>query len=199
MQYLRGAGWIKARTLPRSVRTVKSLLQKGWIEKQHQGPKNEVFFRLTEKGLEAKKSPVPIQEQSRPAKGEEMSAPGPPWTPEEDGLLRSMGAAGESATAIATLLKRKAAGVHQRAHLLEIKLACFAARAEAEVEITACRAVAGETSGLRSMHLCAQTRDMIILRGQGQSGWQRDVETLRTTSDGRSTTYCGGSAPATLL
>jgi hypothetical protein len=45
-----------------------------------------------------------------------MSAPGPPWTPEEDGLLRSMGAAGESATAIATLLKRKAAGVHQRAH-----------------------------------------------------------------------------------
>jgi hypothetical protein len=34
-----------------------------------------------------------------------------------------MGAAGESATAIATLLKRKPAGVHQRAHLLEIKLA----------------------------------------------------------------------------
>ena len=55
--------------------------------------------------------------------GEEMTVPGPSWTPEEDGLLRSMGAAGESATAIATLLKRKAAGVHQRAHLLEIKLA----------------------------------------------------------------------------
>ena len=35
-----------------------------------------------------------------------MSAPGPPWTPEEDGLLRSMGAAGESAAAISTLLKR---------------------------------------------------------------------------------------------
>jgi len=51
-----------------------------------------------------------------------MTDPTPPWTPEEDGLLRSMGAAGESATAIATLLKRKAAGVHQRAHLL-IKLA----------------------------------------------------------------------------
>jgi probable addiction module antidote protein len=45
------------------------------------------------------------------------------WTPEEDGLLRSMGAAGESATAIATLLKRTAARVHQRAHLLKIKLA----------------------------------------------------------------------------
>src|SRR6266436_3127805 len=32
------------------------------------------------------------------AEGEEMTVPGPPWTPEEDGLLRSMGAAGESAT-----------------------------------------------------------------------------------------------------
>jgi hypothetical protein len=52
-----------------------------------------------------------------------MSAPRPPWTPEEDGLMRSIGAAGESVAAIATLLKRKAAGVHQRAHLLEIKLA----------------------------------------------------------------------------
>jgi hypothetical protein len=52
-----------------------------------------------------------------------MTVPGLPWTPEEDALLRSMGAAGESANAIATLLKRKAAGVHQRAHILEIKLA----------------------------------------------------------------------------
>ena len=34
-----------------------------------------------------------------------------------------MGAAGESATAIATLLKRKAAAVQQHARLLEIKLA----------------------------------------------------------------------------
>jgi hypothetical protein len=48
---------------------------------------------------------------------------GSPWTPEKDGLLRSMGAAGESTTAIATLLKRTAATVHHRAHLLEIKLA----------------------------------------------------------------------------
>jgi hypothetical protein len=64
-----------------------------------------------------------------------MSAPGPPWTPEEDALLRSMGAAGESATAIATLLKRKAAGVHQRAHILEIRLARPLPRAEAEVEM----------------------------------------------------------------
>jgi hypothetical protein len=45
------------------------------------------------------------------------------WTPEEDGLLRSMGAAGESAAAIATLLKRTPDAVRKRAHLLKIKLA----------------------------------------------------------------------------
>ena len=37
-------------------------------------------------------------------KVKKMSALGPPWTP-KDGLLRSMGAAGESAAAITTLLK----------------------------------------------------------------------------------------------
>ena len=51
-----------------------------------------------------------------------MTAPGPPWTPEKDGLLRSMGAAGESA-AIATLLKHSPHAVRKRAHLLKIKLA----------------------------------------------------------------------------
>jgi hypothetical protein len=59
MQYLRGAGWIKARTLPVSPRLMQGLLSKGWIEQQQQGPKNEVFLRLTEKGLEAKKSLMP--------------------------------------------------------------------------------------------------------------------------------------------
>ena len=52
-----------------------------------------------------------------------MSAPTPPWTPEEEGLLRSMAAAGESAAAIATLLKRSHHAVRKRADLLEIKLA----------------------------------------------------------------------------
>jgi DNA-binding MarR family transcriptional regulator len=61
MQHLRGVGWIKARTLPPSERIVKNLLQRGWIEQQYQGPKNEVFLRLTDKGLEAKKSPIPIR------------------------------------------------------------------------------------------------------------------------------------------
>jgi DNA-binding MarR family transcriptional regulator len=138
MQYLRGAGWIKARTLPRSVRTVKSLLQKGWIEKQHQGPKNEVFFRLTEKGLEAKKSSVPIQEQSRPAEGEEMSVPRTRWTPEEDELIRSMGTAGESAAAIAALLTRRIApGGAQAGSVPQDQLGPFAARTEAEGKIPA--------------------------------------------------------------
>ena len=59
MQYLRGAGWIKARTLPESVKLVKNLLEKGWIEQQPQGLKNEIFLRLTEKGLQAKRAPVP--------------------------------------------------------------------------------------------------------------------------------------------
>jgi hypothetical protein len=58
MQYLRGAGWIKASALPPS-RLVESLLLKGWIEQQQQGPKNETYFRLTEKGLAAKMAPVP--------------------------------------------------------------------------------------------------------------------------------------------
>ena len=57
------------------------------------------------------------------AEGEEMSAPEFPWTPEKDGLLRSMGAAGESTAAIATLLKRTPDAVRSRAKVLKIKLA----------------------------------------------------------------------------
>jgi hypothetical protein len=68
MQHLRGVGWIKAGTLPSNRRTVKNLLQRGWIEQQHQGPKNEVFLRLTDKGLEAKKSPIPRVELGLKAK-----------------------------------------------------------------------------------------------------------------------------------
>jgi predicted transcriptional regulator len=43
------------------------------------------------------------------------------WTPEEDRLLRSMAAAGESAAAIGMLLKRTASSVRNRARLLKIK------------------------------------------------------------------------------
>jgi hypothetical protein len=50
-----------------------------------------------------------------------MTAPESPWTPEKDGLLRSMGAAGESTAAIATLLKRTPDAVRKRARLLKVK------------------------------------------------------------------------------
>ena len=38
-----------------------------------------------------------------------------PWTPEEDGLLRSMAAAGESVAAIMKLLKRTEPAIRNRA------------------------------------------------------------------------------------
>jgi hypothetical protein len=63
-----------------------------------------------------------------------MSAPASPWTPEEDVLLRSIGAAGESVAAIAMLLKRSPHAV--RAGLLtQDQVGPFAARAEGEEEI----------------------------------------------------------------
>ena len=46
-----------------------------------------------------------------------------PWTPEEDRLLRSMAAAGESVAAIMKPLKRTANSVRRRAEVLKIKLA----------------------------------------------------------------------------
>jgi hypothetical protein len=57
MESLLGRGWIKARLLPPSARLVENL-NKGWIE-QKQGPENETYFRLTEKGLEAKRATIP--------------------------------------------------------------------------------------------------------------------------------------------
>jgi hypothetical protein len=52
-----------------------------------------------------------------------MSAPGPAWSAEEEDLLRSLAAAGESAAAIAILLNRTPHAVRKRAHVLKIKLA----------------------------------------------------------------------------
>jgi hypothetical protein len=65
-----------------------------------------------------------------------MSAPGPAWSAEEENLLRSLAAAGESAVAIATLLKRSHHAVRKRAHLLEIKLARSPPGPKPEVEMT---------------------------------------------------------------
>jgi len=57
------------------------------------------------------------------AEGEEMSAPGPAWTPEDEGLLRRWGRLAKSAAAIADLLKRSPHAVRKRAHVLNITLA----------------------------------------------------------------------------
>jgi hypothetical protein len=52
-----------------------------------------------------------------------MTAPGLAWSAEEEELLRSLAAAGESTAAIATLLKCTPEAVRRRARLLKIKLA----------------------------------------------------------------------------
>ena len=48
---------------------------------------------------------------------------GPSWTSEDDGLLRSMAASGESSGAIGKLLNRTASAIRKRARTLQIKLA----------------------------------------------------------------------------
>jgi hypothetical protein len=56
MQWLEGAGWVKAFKLPSSPRVVERLLGKGWIEQSL--IENRPAYRITEKGLAAKKMPV---------------------------------------------------------------------------------------------------------------------------------------------
>jgi hypothetical protein len=65
MEYLRGTGWVKGTVLPPSERLLVSLLNKGWIEEELQGPKKEVFYRMTDVGLAALKEPVPIQQRAK--------------------------------------------------------------------------------------------------------------------------------------
>jgi hypothetical protein len=52
-----------------------------------------------------------------------MSAPGAAWSAEEEELLRSLAAAGESAAAISTLLNRAPHAVRRQARVLNIALA----------------------------------------------------------------------------
>jgi hypothetical protein len=59
MEYLRGRGWVKGSTLPKTT-LLASLMKKGWIEQQLQAPNNEIFYRMTDVGLKALKAPVPI-------------------------------------------------------------------------------------------------------------------------------------------
>jgi hypothetical protein len=69
MEYLRGKGWVKGTTLPPG-RLSDILQRKGWLEQQVQGPKNEIFYRMTDVGLKALRAPVPAGRPS-PAKGKE--------------------------------------------------------------------------------------------------------------------------------
>ena len=58
MQHLRGAGWVKAITLPSRPRIIEGLLGKGWIEQRGAG--NAIRYRIADKGLTAKMTPVRI-------------------------------------------------------------------------------------------------------------------------------------------
>jgi hypothetical protein len=48
----------KAIMLPSSPKVIANLVDKGWIERG--GTDAEIAYRITEKGLAAKKAPVPI-------------------------------------------------------------------------------------------------------------------------------------------
>jgi hypothetical protein len=58
MQHLRAGGWVKAIMLPPSPKVVASSLDNGWIQRQRAG--GELAYRITEKGLAAKKAPIRI-------------------------------------------------------------------------------------------------------------------------------------------
>jgi len=58
LQYLRGVGWVKAFRLPPSANVIANLLEKGWIEQTGTG--TDLAYRISEKGLAAKKARVRI-------------------------------------------------------------------------------------------------------------------------------------------
>jgi len=58
MQQMRGVGWVKATALPPFPRTIEGLLSKGWIEERGAG--NDKSYRITDKGLAAKRAPMRI-------------------------------------------------------------------------------------------------------------------------------------------
>jgi hypothetical protein len=65
MEYLRRRGWVNEKVLPPSERLIPKLLQKGRIERQHQGPNSEIYFRMTDVGFEVLKTPVPVRYPSK--------------------------------------------------------------------------------------------------------------------------------------
>jgi predicted transcriptional regulator len=58
MQHLRSGGWVKAIAVSAGPTLIATLLKRGWIEQRGAG--NELCYRITEKGLVAKKMPVRI-------------------------------------------------------------------------------------------------------------------------------------------
>ncbi len=58
--------WMKASTAPAGAKLIENLLAKGWIERRGTG--NELSYRITDKGLAAKKMPVRITVNRRLAK-----------------------------------------------------------------------------------------------------------------------------------
>jgi hypothetical protein len=58
MQYLRAGGWVKAATMPSSPKVIEGLLSKAWIERRGTG--SDLHYRITTKGLAAKKMLVRI-------------------------------------------------------------------------------------------------------------------------------------------
>jgi hypothetical protein len=58
MQYLRARAWVSAASLPSSPKVFKGLIDKAWIEARGQGP--DLCYRITDKGLAAKKVPIRI-------------------------------------------------------------------------------------------------------------------------------------------
>jgi len=64
-----------------------------------------------------------------------MSAPGPAWSDEEEDLLRSLAAAGESAAAIATLLNRRPPRGAQAGSRTQHQVGPFAAGGEDKEKI----------------------------------------------------------------
>jgi hypothetical protein len=58
MQHLRGAGWVKATSLPDAPKIFSNLIAKGWVESQQ--TESRPAYRLTEPGLQAMKTPIPM-------------------------------------------------------------------------------------------------------------------------------------------
>jgi predicted MarR family transcription regulator len=59
LQYLRHGGWVKVSALPDAPKVIVKLMGLGWIERTGNG--SEVSFRITDRGLEALKKPIPLR------------------------------------------------------------------------------------------------------------------------------------------